>query len=390
MIHCALHDGGTVPMLRPDAVPGMDEMYWREGNFEEGVAEDRTRETNAVMQATDPVTMRPWPEPMPRHAWVDWTPRYEADGDDGLRFSLHHVDQITESSALVSAGEVLFTREPQPLLDASEGRLIRALDWREVQARAEDPTEWLRLDTDNESGGTHLKQPLELIYDRLRGATYHLELPDQSLFTPFDLRYPERYRVVTDDGRELSDEEAAQALALRNGGRYRLHLRPRRWRYVATAWAYYALISGFEYVISTEVFTRAHFDRPPFYPYRHDLIESSKTTPLSGWFGAPLSYDEGIESQWGLSRSSQALRLEILDGGFRTLCLVKLFLFATNAEVTVWRYPPQTGEIVLGIDRVDQATGSSSRWWVVAKEDQATEYPATVLGHYLVPFCVGA
>jgi hypothetical protein len=247
----------------------------------------------------------------------------------------------------------------------------------------------LRLDTGNETGGTLLREPLELAFDRLRGASYHLELPDQSLFTPFDMRYPERYLVVDGNGRPLPDDQAEQVMSLRNGGRYRLHLRPRRWRYAATVWAYYVYISAFEYVPASEIFFRAHFDRPPFHPYRHNLIETTKTTPLTGWFGTPLSQDIGISYQWETSRSAEGLRTEIIEGQFYTLCLSKIFVFATDAEVTVYRYPPRQNDIVLGIERVDQATGASQIWWVVARWEQFDEYPVTVLGQYLVPFDVG-
>ena len=146
--------------------------------------------------AADPVTVEPWPEPMSSHVWVDWSERYEADGNDGLSVNLHYVDRISESSVLVSAGEAAFTRTPEQLISASDYRFTRSLTWREVQARADDPAAWLRLDTANEIGGTFLRAPLELAFDRLRGASYHLELPDQSLFTPFDNVVPMEWAVI--------------------------------------------------------------------------------------------------------------------------------------------------------------------------------------------------
>ena len=95
-------------------------------------------------------------------------------------------------------GEARFTREPQPLLEPGEEAIQSALEWEDVQALY--GSDWLRLETKNESGGTRLKAPLTVNFGRLRGSGFRLALPDNSFFTPFDLSEPDRYRVADDDG----------------------------------------------------------------------------------------------------------------------------------------------------------------------------------------------
>lgn len=384
MIYGQAYDAGTI--LTRDRVadrPGMEAIYYREADLEENIGESKTANINAAMKDADRLELRPWPASFPRHAWVDWTPRYEAEGDTGLRLELHTLDALGNDTHPAPAGAAAFTQAPRELLDPSSGRICRALSWREVQTR--HGSEWLRLDTKNETGGTRLKEPIALNFSRLRGAGFRLVLPDNSLFSPFDLRYPERYIVTNDAGQVVTGEHW---LNLSPRGLYRFYLRPRRWRYVAIVIAHYWIVSGFESFPADEVFTRSHFDRPPFYPYRHDVNTSRLLDYYQNFYGEPRAYDAGIDWQWNHSRNAAALRHEIIEGQIYTLCWAKIFTGNEDADVTLWRYPPRAGDVVLGIGRVDASTGSESRLWIHQRDDGTAQYPMTLVGQFYVPFTV--
>jgi hypothetical protein len=384
MIYARPYDAGTV-VTHDDAnePPGMDRVYWREADLEENIGENKAEQINRAMMDPEPVELRPWPELFPAHAWIDWTDRYQADGDEGLRLEVHSVDSLGGRAHPTPAGVARFTTDPQPLVEPTEERIQRAATWQEVQGLY--GPDWLRLDTKNETGGTRLKAPLALNFGRLRGTGFRLVLPDNSLFAPFDLTHPERYHVTDEDGRHLAGDHW---LDLAPRGHYNLYFRPRRWRYVAVVIAHYWIVSGFESFPADEVFTRSHYDRPPFYPYRHNYPQSAASTSYQNYFGFPRSYDQGITEQWNMSRNAGALRLEIMEGQIYTLCWAKIFIGNEDADVALYRIAPRAADVVLGIGRVDPATGSESRVWVHQLEDAAAWYPDKLLGQYLVPFAV--
>lgn len=391
MITAQLLDVGTIPLLNPatyDPVPGMDRAYFNEEDFEEDNVDPRPAEINELILGTDEFELRPWPEKLSNRCWIDNSPRYVSDGLDGLQLNLHRYDRLSGETPFTPAGEWILDLDAHQQIDREPARVVRELTWREVQERAANPAEWLRLDLINRAtSGTALEDPLFARWQGLRGNEFRLELPDNVLFAPFDLTHEDRYRVLDDDGLPLDSDLSPHVLNLYNGGHYRIYLRPRKWRYVATCVVHYWYISAFEYFRAQEIFTRAHTHRPPFYPHRHNLIQTTKTADLPDYFGTYHSYDTGINWQWEHSRSAAALSREIIEGQYWTKLVVKLFGGNEAPWVTVSSRPPDRNDIVLGIGRID-SSGRESKYWIQQTQDLTSIYPWEVLGSYLVPWYV--
>jgi hypothetical protein len=391
MINAHLLDAGTYPRKNPatyPSVPGMDRVYYNEGDFEEDNADPRPEEINELIRDVQDFELEPWPEEFSGKCYIDNTRRYQSDGLDGLQLNLHRYHRLTDETNLVPAGEWTLDLDATQELDRAAGRVVRELTWREVQDRADDPTQYLRLDFINQDlAGTNLKDPLFARWRSLRGKEYRLELPDNVLFAPFDLTHAERYRVLHDDGTRVDPELSDDLLNMYNGGRYRLYLRPRKWRYVATVVAHYWYISAFEYFRAQEIFTRAHTQRPPFFPYRHDLIHTTQTADIPDYWGIYHSYDVGISWQWEHSRSAAALSREIIEGQYFTKLVVKLFGGNEYPVVVISTRPADPDDIVLGIGRID-SSGRESRYWIQQTAELSSVYPWEVIGSYIVPWTV--
>lgn len=387
MIHAHLLDAATIPRVVVDAAPGLDRVTWREIDTEEDIGEDRSAEINAAL-ISDPgytLDVAKWPEPLPRRIPLDWHRCLERRGTDGLHLNLHQVDAYRPGSYAPS-GEVSLDLTPS-YSDVSTTRMERDLSWREVRSEEPDATRWIRLDSDNELRGL-LGEPLAARWDGATSGVYRFEIPDQSLLTPVDMRLGlDAYDVLDADGEPVESELAGQLLNL-GIGRFVLYTRPRRWRWTVWVIAHYANISAFEYFVAEEEFVSSAFIRPPIYPYRHDVLTTSLSTPLIGFYGDALSYDTALDYRYDHSRGGEKLRSEILESQIRTLCYVKLFLFVELAELTLWAWPPQPGEIVLGIGRIDDATGHESRFWLRQKADLESIYPRYVIGVYGLDFWV--
>lgn len=390
MITAQLLDAGTYPLKNSvlfETVPGMDSVYFNESDFEEDNTDPRPREINELILATEDLELKPWPKRISNRCWIDNTPRHVSDGLDGLRLNLHRFDRLTGETPLVPAGEWILDLDARQQLDTEAGRVVRELTWKEVQDRAEAPAEWLRLDVINRAGHTKLTDPLFANWRGLRGNEFRLELPDNVLFAPFDLTNADDYQVVGDDGEPINSELSPHFMNLYNGGNYRLYLRPRKWRYVATVIAHYWYISAFEYFRAQEVFTRAHTHRPPFYPNRHNLIQTTKTADVPDYFGTKHSTDDGIAWQWEHTRSAGTIAREMIDGQYWTKLIVKIFGGNEMPVVVVSSRPPDPGDIVLGIGRID-SSGRETRYWIQQTADLIAAYPWEVLGSYIFPWYV--
>jgi len=385
VISAEVYDAGSEPVQPVSGIPGMDELYWRDGDFEEELFQSRLYETNVICRAVSPLlTMRPWPDQLARKMWVDFTTRYAATEDDGLAFRLYRHDVLEDDCPPVPSDHADFVYSPDENADHAQSHVIKMDDWEAIQAAADYPPNWLRLPTGNELAG--LKAPLALRWNDQAGIGYRLELRENSLFAPFDLRLgSEYYRVLDDNGDAVSPYEAEHLLDIREGGRYRLYLRPARWRYVATVVAHYTIITPFESWPIDETHTRAHYDRPPIYPKRHDVINTSQDASYPNYYGTLCCLDSGIDWQWSASRSAARLAIEVLDAQYWTLCEFKLFIGYEIPWVAVWRYPPQVGAIVAGLERIDSASGERSRVWIQQRLDVSDRYPQTVLGVFLTP-----
>ncbi len=383
MITLLPYDALTVPRPVASSLPGVSEGYWREVNCEEFPNEDRHVDINAEMRQVTPWEVEPWPEQLPGKMWVDWCPEYAGE-TDGLLVNLHHLETETGTCAVVPAGEAYLDEAPEEELRREEARISRLMTWREVQSYAIAPTEWYRLDTRNEALGTRLLAPARIIFDGVRGSAFRLEIPDQSLWTPFDLRRGlDGYYVVSDDGMRVDDSDAAAFLDFTQRSTHALYLRPRRLRIVVTVIAHYMYATFFELVLNDEIFTRAYFDRPPVYPERHDLLHTTLETPLYNYFGEPRSYDLGLDTAFSMSRTAGELAHEIVAAQFFDPCMAYVLVGYELPDMTVWAYPARAHDVVCGLGRIDTATGLESRIWLVQREDMSAEYPPRVLGQFL-------
>jgi hypothetical protein len=372
-IHATLHDAGTI-LRKQRYHPGADTAWWTDNRlFEDRIFDlgEKIPQQNAAMRDLAGMDINPWPETFPAHVWVDWTNRYEwrgGDGGDGLGLDLYQLDQIADKYPPLPGGTVRLDLDGSHITDPVHGRLVPSLTWREVRDRAPDPTEWYRLDTLNETGGAGLQAPLGLVVDGARNPVV-LAMPDQSLFTPFDLRDgSSRYRLVDQDGQQLPDAQLdAGALALNPRGHYRLWFRPRRWRYFAVVYAVYLYISFFEmFYVSTAV-SYAWYDRPPTYPVRHNVLAN------------PSGGDGGINWQFEHSLAAAQIRRELFDNQWWTFSEAFVFHHIDHTELWAYRYWPLAGEYVVGIERVDDSTGRGTAVWAMTKANEQSRYPQELI-----------
>jgi hypothetical protein len=367
MIYASLFDAGTELRRQPADVPGCDTAWWTDAHFEESIFEYRKRSKtlhqNEKMRDADPMEIRPWPEPMPGKMWVDHTARYTWNGLDGLSLNLYHVDRIAGDFPPLPAGAAQLITNPKPEVDRAEGRTLRELTWREVRDAAETPTDWYRLDTLNESQGTQLTEPLALIVPEARGSIA-LEMVNQSLFDPFDLRKGTEWYRATDDNGEAFTGDVSEYLYLYPRGRYNLYFRPRRWRYYVVVYAVFIYISFFELFPVTTAFTHAWYDTAPRYPIRHNILNTN-----------PGSTDPAILWQFEHSQAAADLTHQIFEAQWWTPCEAFIFSSIELVQMWVYREAPRKYENVLGIGRVDQATGRESRVWIQNLNDRDDDYP---------------
>jgi hypothetical protein len=360
-------------------VPGMDELTYVEVDYEEDIRVDLMNAENDAMKAYDPyLTVAPWPVPIPRHAPLDYTMRY-----DGLQFVLHHWDQFAEDFCEVPGGMALIDSTDVPL-DRDHQRLSRELNVGEVRGWP-DMKQATRLPFPNETGGTDLKEPVAITYYGPKDCRFALELPDNNYFTPFDLTHPERYILRDSDGTLLEDgwdflRPGADATRV-------LYLRPRRMRWIVTVIAHYLWVTWFEEAYNDEVFISVFYQRPPFYPMRHNLGTTTKPEAyqLFNFYGEPRSEDNGLTSSWELSWHSIDLREQILDQQWFSLCEAYEFIGNEDPDLALVAYPPRVGEIVLGVGIVDRASGREDVVWVYQKEDASSVYPQRTVGEFLLP-----
>lgn len=361
MIYARLFDGGTELRIQAADEPGLDVAWWTDARaFEESVFDYRGRDNmeaqNATVEKRTALTadreVRAWPTVFPGHSWIDWTPRYRWEGIDGLKLNLHYPERYIGGQEFpgLPAGELELKSQdvPSPDTDRREGRLLRERSWRETRELIagmeleEDPAP-IRLDTLNEKHGTQLQEPLALRCRGERGSVV-LELPDQSLFDPFDLRHPERYKITDETGTELVGDFAY----LNRRGFYNLHLRPRRWKYFVTVYAIFWYVSFFELFPVRQVFTQAWYDRPPTYPLRHNLHGMTV-----------FSVDPAVLWQFEHSQAAADLSRQIFEAQWWTYSEAMIFASVELVQMWIERAAPRFNETVLHLERIDQVTGSS-------------------------------
>ena len=395
-IWAELFDVGTMMVIDPLVkVPGMDQGYYREIDMEYKWPQERASQINAAFLNT-PLhgRYRPWPDPFPWRMWVDYTHRYNGD-DGGLKTNLYHWDHIFNSMTRVPSplAQIDKSADYEPNVERRYERMTDALTPEEISDASSwtgDPTTYLRLPVYNEPHSKRgvscdLRNPAVLTHPAHVGYEFKLDLDYNPLFAPVDMRHPEWYSLLDSDGNPLPYEAQNRRLALLNSGIYRLYLRPANWRWVVTVVAHYLYVSWFEMIPRDEYFTLSYFNRPPIYPIRHDLIHTTQV-PSFEYNGVYYSYDYGIDYSFEHSRGAGELRRQILDAQWWTMSEAYVFTGNDPATIVLWMWPPEPGDIVLGIGEVDAITGEESIFWVRQDRDLTNEYPRTVIGQYIALF----
>lgn len=392
-----MFDAGTTLVIDPFGdTPGMDSGYFRELDMEYQFPQERSDEINWLLTNTPYSGIyRPWPDGFPWRMWMDYTDR-NRDDYGGPQFTFYHWDDFSGDFEPVPApvSKVVPEADYDPGADVDD---TRAGDWLtsdEIVAAegSSDPTTWLRLPLRNEPGGSHyhtceLGNRVVLHQDHHTGPHFKLEGDYNPIYAPFDLRHPEWYDIVGDNGDHLNLDAAGlikeQLFSILNDNTYKIYVRPANWRWVATVKAYYYYVSWFELIYTYELFTTAWFNRPPIYPHRHDLLKTTRDFPIyfdHQWW----SLDGGIDYGFNSSRGAQFLRDQIVDSQWWTYS--EAYIFARNdyAKLYLWLWPPEPGDIVLGIGNLDHITGQQQTVWFKQVVDLTDEYPREVIGTYLI------
>jgi hypothetical protein len=386
-----LFDAGSKLQIVPWMdVPGMQEAYFRGLDMEYQFPGDLQNAINQSLRETPLTeTLLPWPQPFPGRCWIDWTPRYEGE-DGGLQIETFRLDQYSGDLEPVPANlaQLEDDTDYRPIVTRASERMEDMLTVDEIQDRNDHPTEWLRLPLRNEQGGSaygycQLEQPISLVQDHHSGDEYRININYSPLFAPVDCRHPEWYRVVRTDGSPAQSIDVETFLSLRPDGYYKLYLRPANWRWVATVWANYIYVSFFEMFYTRQVFTTAYFDRPPIYPRRHDLIHTTQVADFE-YLGTLYSTDTGIDWAFNSSRGAAFLRHQIIDSQWWTYSEAFIFTGNDPATLAMWLWPPEAGDIVLGIGKYDPTSGFEEVLWLEQLIDLTDEYPRTVTGSYIV------
>jgi hypothetical protein len=381
--------GSTLTTVPWRTAPGMDDAYFRGLDMEyqfpnelQSLINQRLRETPLRK------TLSPWPKPFPGRCWIDWTPRYVGQ-DGGLQINTVRHEVMFNQYSFVAGKLTQIPKQADydPVTNINDTRIADAKIVEEIAAEHDHPTEWLRRPLYNEEGGKDygycgLEEPVSLVQNHHIGDEFRLVINYNPIFAPVDLTHPEWYSVVNSNGDPVHDQ--LRRMSMRQDGRYRLYLRPANWRWAATVWANYLYVSFFEMFTTRLVFTTAWFDRPPIYPRRHDLIRTTQTADWE-YLNTLYSIDVGISWAMQESRGAQFLRFQIIDAQWWTQSEAFIFLGNDPCTLAMWLWPPEPGDIVLGIGEVDNVSGAEQVVWLVQNRDLTDQYPRTVTGSYIVP-----
>jgi len=377
MIELRLRDGGTRARISASGLPGLDELAWIEVNYEGDRTDDPGTRGNEGMKNTTPVTLSPWPYPMSQHAWLDRTPRH-----DGITIGLYTLDQATDSAVLVPSGLTQFWDDAVDPTDQGAVVHQRIASMSEVQDSAETPADWLHYPIDNTTGGTGLKDELRLVWDGRAGGRHRLVIPDNDLWVPFDSTESDRYDVFMD-----GEPVDFSRFSVGDTGRYILHLRPRKWFHSILMVAHFAYVTMFEFIPDDQYFITSYYNRPPFYPYRHDVRHAVAVVP--DFFGILHAVDIGLDWQWDHSQASYRMRQEVLNAVTLGSGLSIAYIFLGNEMPTddVFREPPRPGEYVAGLTMLD---GNDAGKTVFLRQSANLDavYPRTLINQFIYQWWV--
>lgn len=377
MIEAALHDAGTALEIAPEVAPGMDRGRYVQLDMEESVLQSnagtRLAAINEGVRSAGYAQLRPWPGIVPRKAPLDLVP-----ANEGLSLALQQRCSVTGRWSPVPEGVIAYTGQDRAL-DRNQWRPAAMLTPEEMRGlEAAEATEWVRLPFGNEP---QLGRSMNAAWFGVQAGRFLLSLPDNHVWTPFDLTREDRYAWVGDDGASIEWKKVYGWFGDRS--RLRLYLRPRRWRWFARVVAHFLVVTPFETARNDEIFLKVWFDRPPFFPFRHEISRTvGNQLIFHEYEGAYLDYDEGIDRGWRLTRAFGELQSEIVAQQYYSLCVAYILESVEPAAITLQRVPPRNGEIVCGVGILDQGSGVESRAWAVQVKDLSSVYPQQTISTF--------
>lgn len=366
------------------------ELYFYEYNHE------NTRINDKAMSTLRGRLLNPWPERFSGHMWIDRTDRYETI--EGFYLKLWEKDEVTDDY-------LELPRSPHTWIDVTyEPPEVNPQECVTVPLKHHNPNdaanwnpmglplgELSRLPMKNETesldwrfrGYCHLKEPVltDITGDSDRPIVLEVT-NDNLLFAPFDFRHPERYICQDEDGRVLPGTE--NWLTLRPDMEYVIHLRPRWWRWTVFVLAHYAYISLWGVIPNDEYFWHVFFDRPPVYPFRHDVIHSKQEQGYLNWNNDWRSYDIGIDYYWETTDAAADLAAQILNQQYSWYCVVYSFLGNEDPDLFLEAWPPRKGDIVCCIEQVDKVTRETTPIFVRQNMGLDSVYPDFDFGAFLL------
>lgn len=358
----------------------MERARWRELDMEERVIEansgSRLPAINAGIRAAGYKRLRPWPVAIPNHAMLD-----RATANEGLTIQLHQQSTVTQRWSPVPEGTMAFT---------GQNRALDRNQWRAATMRTPpemrelivtEPYEWVRLPFDNEP---NLRAQLTASWVGLHSPRFTFSIPDNNIWTPFDLTIEDRYHWIGDNGQIIDGMKYFGNIGDRS--RVALYLRPRRWRWFARVVAHFWIVTGFETAPNDEIFLKVFYDRPPFFPIRHELPRTIGNALAFHPYEGTLDYDRGIERHFQLSRAFGELQEEIVQQQYYSLCTSYILAGVDPAAITIQRATPRQGEIVCGIGIRDQKTGVETRAWALQIVDLTSVYPQQTISTFWCDF----
>jgi len=353
MIGVTPFDGGTRAIRRTDVVPGMDRLLWVEANYEEEASYVSNQvETNECMITIDDVRSEPYPLPFNYHMVLDFTDKYRTFG-----LKLKAYDQYRDDWSEVPAGNAVFKTATQvSTTDPDDLMVSDLLNQTEVRGWVDNPGDWIYIEPENVTslGGTALEEQAHIEWHYLAGSVYRVEVPDNILFTPFDLTESGRYWIRDRDGRGIDPA----FLDMDEDAQWEYHLRPRLWQIQARCRARYIWVTNFGYAYDDVDFIVQSKMRPPVAPWRHNVFVTSATQPIDDYLGTPVSYDHGINYAFYYSAAARQLSQEILKMQWHGWSSAYILMDVTPATLYIQAEVPRVNDVVCVVRPYDSAPAS--------------------------------
>jgi len=374
-IHAIFRDGATDALINRLEKPGMDRLTWVETDAESEFFSYRgaTRaRVDAAMINKEWNEVAPWPLEINAHHPVD-----NDDVHANFAANLSIYDDIAGEAWHMAQRQIVDHSFDET--DGTYGEVLQRRTPAETRDVVENPTEWIRLPFMNEING--LGSPTVFSWHGLADNSYRLSVPDNLYYTPFDLTDDSKYACYEEDG---TTRIPNYWMNLWPDDNYIITLRPREWYTTARTMAWYFRVTPWFIQIFNVTFVASFHNRPPVWPYRHDVYHSSQSTEGSDYWGTPVSYDYGVYYQFATSRSAQLLRRQISLVQSYDMCMVYVLYYVEPATLFMQTEEPLNGAVVCTITKKDQHGDPGPP--VVVRQIQKTSYGRTSIGTFSSDF----